>query len=74
MYDSYRDDMDGDLSVLEQNAIGVGKLKNNHFPNKRLWMTETTGAQWNNEEWHTYGWSPALSEYDKALLAAQYMI
>ena len=73
MYDSYRDDMDGDLSVLEQNAIGVGKLKNNHFPNKRLWMTETTGAQWNNEEWHTYGWSPELSEYDKALLAAQYI-
>tara|TARA_Y100000766_G_scaffold82901_1_gene70564 strand:- start:546 stop:1424 length:879 start_codon:yes stop_codon:yes gene_type:complete len=73
MYDSYRDDMDGNLSVLEQNAIGVGKLKNNHFQNKRLWMTETTGAQWNNEEWHTYGWSPALSEYDKALLAAQYI-
>ena len=35
-------------------------------------MTETTGAQWNNELWHTYGWSPELTEFDKAMLAAQY--
>ena len=36
-------------------------------------MTETTGAQWNNEEWHTYGWEPKLNEYEKALLAARYI-
>ena len=35
-------------------------------------MTETTGAQWNNDLWHTYGWTPQANEFDKALLAAQY--
>ena len=36
-------------------------------------MTETTGAQWNNDEWHTYGWSREMTEFDKAMQAAQYM-
>ena len=36
-------------------------------------MTETTGAQWNNEVWHTYGWTPEASEFDKAILAGRYM-
>jgi hypothetical protein len=35
-------------------------------------MTETTGAQWNNDTWHTYGWTPGANEFDKAILAAQY--
>ena len=73
MYDSYREGMDGSLALLEQNALEIGKIRKTHFPGKRFWMTETTGAQWNNEEWHTYGWSPHLNEYDKALLAAQYI-
>jgi hypothetical protein len=36
-------------------------------------MTETTGAQWNNDVWHTYGWFKQATEFDKAILAAQYM-
>ena len=36
-------------------------------------MTETTGAQWNNDEWHTYGWSRGMTEFDKAMRAAEYM-
>jgi hypothetical protein len=36
-------------------------------------MTETTGAQWNNDVWHTYGWFEDATEFDKAILAAQYM-
>ena len=36
-------------------------------------MTETTGAQYNGEQWHTIGWDPALGEHDKAIAAARYM-
>ncbi len=73
MYDSYKEDMDGSLSVLQENSRQIGKIRRENFPGKRFWMTETTGAQWNSDVWHTYGWKPNLTEYDKALLAAQYM-
>ena len=73
MYDSYKEDMDGSLSVLRENSRQIGKIRRENFPGKRFWMTETTGAQWNNDVWHTYGWKPGMTEYDKALLAAQYM-
>ena len=36
-------------------------------------MTETTGAQWNGNEWHTYGWTADLTEHQKAIQAARYM-
>jgi O-glycosyl hydrolase len=36
-------------------------------------MTETTGAQWNGQQWHTYGWNPNLTEHDKAIKAARYI-
>jgi len=73
MYDSYKEDMDGSLSVLQENLRQIGRIRKEKFPKKRFWMTETTGAQWNNDVWHTYGWKPGLSEYDKALVAAQYI-
>ena len=73
MYDSYKEDMDGSLSVLRENSRQIGKIRRENFSGKKFWMTETTGAQWNSDVWHTYGWKPGLTEYDKALLAAQYM-
>ncbi len=72
MYDSYKEGMDGSLCVLRENSRKIGQIRRGHFPQKEFWMTETTGAQWNNEVWHTYGWSPELTEFDKAMLAAQY--
>jgi hypothetical protein len=59
--------------VLRENSKQIGQIRNENFPLKKFWMTETTGAQWNNDEWHTYGWTPEASEFDKALLAARYI-
>ena len=73
MYDSYKDGNDGSLKILKENTRAIGKIRQENFPQKKFWMTETTGAQWNNDIWHTYGWSKEATEYDKALLAAQYM-
>ena len=73
MYDSFQDGTDGSLDVLQENSKQIGQIRKENFPRKKFWMTETTGAQWNNDEWHTYGWTPEASEFDKALLAAQYM-
>ncbi len=72
MYDSYKEGMDGSLSILRENSRIIGQIRKEEFPKKEFWMTETTGAQWNNDIWHTYGWSPQLTEFDKAILAAQY--
>ncbi len=36
-------------------------------------MTENTGAQWNGNDWHTYGWTADLTEHQKAIQAARYM-
>ena len=72
MYDSFQDGMDGGISVLRENSREIGKIRRKEFPNKGFWMTETTGAQWNNDLWHTYGWTPQANEFDKAILAAQY--
>ncbi|MEC8013694.1 MAG: glycoside hydrolase family 3 N-terminal domain-containing protein [Verrucomicrobiota bacterium] len=72
MYDSYQDGMDGSISVLRENSRQIGEIRKKEFPKKGFWMTETTGAQWNNDLWHTYGWTPQANEFDKALLAAQY--
>ena len=72
MYDSYKDGMDGSISILRENSQEIGNIRNKEFPNKGFWMTETTGAQWNSDVWHTYGWNEGVSEFDKAILAAQY--
>ena len=73
MYDSYKEGTDGSLDILRENSRQIGMIRKENFPNKKFWMTETTGAQWNNDVWHTYGWFEGATEFDKAILAAQYM-
>ena len=73
MYDSFVEGQDGKLDNLVSKARLLGRMRQQNFPSKRLWMTETTGAQWNGAQWHTYGWTPDLDEHDKAILAARYI-
>jgi arylsulfatase A-like enzyme/O-glycosyl hydrolase len=73
MYDSYKDADKGSIEILRENSRQIGKIRRENFPNKKFWMTETTGAQWNNDVWHTYGWFEDATEFDKAILAAQYI-
>ncbi|MDG2104643.1 MAG: glycoside hydrolase family 3 N-terminal domain-containing protein [Pirellulaceae bacterium] len=73
MYDSYPDGQPGTLQTLIDSTTQLGMMREQFIPNKRLWMTETTGAQWNGAEWHTYGWTPDLTEHDKAIKVARYI-
>ena len=73
MYDSYIDGETGPIDYLVKATRSIAPLKREHFPDKSLWMTETTGAQWNGEQWHTYGWTPELTEHQKAIKAARYL-
>jgi len=73
MYDSFVEGQDGGIENLIFKAQALGRMRQQNFPSKRLWMTETTGAQWNGAQWHTYGWTPGLTEHDKAILAARYI-
>lgn len=75
MYDSYEDgstEVPG-LDKLRETASAVGRLKAEKTPDKKLWMTETTGAQWNSSEWHTTGWYDGITEYEQAIWAAKYI-
>ncbi len=73
MYDSFVEGDEGHIGILEHNSSVLGGMRREYFPKKRLWMTETTGAQWNGDEWHTYGWNSELTEHDKAIKAARYI-
>ena len=73
MYDSFVEGQDGGIGNLLEKTQALGQMRQQNFPSKRLWMTETTGAQWNGAQWHTFGWTPDLSEHDKAILAARYI-
>ena len=73
MYDSYQNDQDGSFEVLVGNTKALANLAHEFIPEKKLWMTETTGAQWNGNDWHTYGWTADLTEHQKAILAARYI-
>ena len=73
MYDSYQNNQDGNFEILVGNTQKLGELAHEFIPQKKLWMTETTGAQWNGNDWHTYGWTADLTEYQKAIQAARYM-
>ena len=73
MYDSFQEGSDGSIEILRENSRQIGRIRKENFPRKKFWMTETTGAQWNNDVWHTYGWFKQATEFDKAILAAQYM-
>ena len=73
MYDSYQKDEDGSFEILVGNTQKLAQLADEFIPTKKLWMTETTGAQWNGNDWHTYGWTADLTEHQKAIQAARYM-
>jgi O-glycosyl hydrolase len=74
MYDSYKDaDADPGLDGVRSRQQALGEFLRESLPTKRIWMTETTGAQWNGAQWHTLGWNAALDEHDKAIAAARYM-
>ena len=73
IYDSYTEGNPGEFQILIDNTRLLGQFRRQHLADKKLWMTETTGAQWNGEKWHTYGWAPGLSEHDKAIKAARYI-
>jgi O-glycosyl hydrolase len=74
MYDSFKQgDADPGLDGLRERQRALGRFLREDLPAKRVWMTETTGAQYNGKEWHTLGWSPRLDEHDKAIAAARYM-
>ncbi|MGB0761388.1 MAG: sulfatase-like hydrolase/transferase, partial [Rubripirellula sp.] len=73
MYDSFVQGQNGAIGILTANTRSLGRMRQQNFPSKRLWMTETTGAQWNGTQWHTYGWTEALTEHEKAVKAARYI-
>jgi glucuronoarabinoxylan endo-1,4-beta-xylanase len=74
MYDSYRDgEAPMGLAAMRARHEALGRYLRDELPGKRVWMTETTGAQWNSKEWHTLGWRPKMDEHDKALAAARYL-
>jgi O-glycosyl hydrolase len=74
MYDSYKEgEPDPGLDGVRARQQALGRFLRENLPAKRVWMTETTGAQYNGKEWHTLGWSAALDEHDKAIAAARYM-
>jgi O-glycosyl hydrolase len=74
MYDSYRDgEARLGLAAVRARQAALGSYLRDKLPGKRVWMTETTGAQWNGKEWHTLGWRPKMDEHDKALAAARYL-
>jgi O-glycosyl hydrolase len=74
MYDSYKDgEADPGFDAMRARQQALGRFLREALPTKRVWMTETTGAQWNVPQWHTLGWDAALDEHDKAIAAARYM-
>ncbi len=74
MYDSFKHgDPDPGLDGVRARQRSLGEYLAQNLPSKRVWMTETTGAQFNGKEWHTLGWRPGLDEHEKAIAGARYM-
>lgn len=74
MYDSYRDGQPPlGLGAMRARQAALGQYLRDQLPRQRVWMTETTGAQWNGKTWHTLGWQPNMDESAKALAAASYL-
>lgn len=75
MYDSFREGATtgngfGELRARQQ---ALGRFFRDNCAGKRLWMTETTGAQWNSDQWHTLGWTARMDEHNKGIAAARYL-
>jgi glucuronoarabinoxylan endo-1,4-beta-xylanase len=74
MYDSYKEgEADGGFTVLRARQAALGHHLRETLPGRPLWMTETTGAQWNTKEWHTLGWRPEMDEHAQAIAAGRYV-
>ncbi len=74
MYDSYASVApDYMVNTLRYKTIGLDAMRARHFPEKRLWMTDTSGAHWYTADRHTHGWSPDLDAHGKAIKAARYL-
>jgi glucuronoarabinoxylan endo-1,4-beta-xylanase len=74
MYDSYRHgEARPGFAALRSRQAALGRYLREKLPGKRVWMTETTGAQWNGPQWHTLGWKEGMDEHDKAMAAARYL-
>lgn len=75
MYDSYKHDTQTPptmQSLIDFSKV-IGETMREKYPNKKLWMTETTGAQWNSADWHTYGWKKGITEHEQAIKAVEYL-
>jgi O-glycosyl hydrolase len=74
MYDSYHDGQTPlELATVRARQASLGRYLGERLAGKRVWMSETTGAQWNGKQWHTLGWRQNMDEHDKALAAACYL-
>jgi hypothetical protein len=74
MYDSYKEgETPGGFALLRAKQTTLGRYLEDYLPGKRVWMTESTGAQWNIKGYHTLGWRPGMDEHDEAMGAARYM-
>jgi glucuronoarabinoxylan endo-1,4-beta-xylanase len=74
MYDSYKHgEADGGFTTLRGRQAALGHHVRETLPGRRLWMTETTGAQWNSKDWHTLGWRPEMDEHAQAIAAGRYV-
>jgi O-glycosyl hydrolase len=74
MYDSYKDgEADGGFGTLRARQAAFGHFMRESLPGRSVWMTETTGAQWNGKDWHTLGWRPEMDEHAQAIAAGRYM-
>jgi glucuronoarabinoxylan endo-1,4-beta-xylanase len=74
MYDSYKDgEADGGFTTLRARQAAFGHHVRETLPGRPLWMTETTGAQWNSKDWHTLGWRPEMDEHSMAIAAGRYV-
>jgi O-glycosyl hydrolase len=74
MYDSYKDgEADGGFAALRARQAALGHHLRETLPGRPVWMTETTGAQWNSKDWHTLGWRPEMDEHAQAIAAGRYV-
>jgi O-glycosyl hydrolase len=74
MYDSYKaGETDGGFGALRARQAAFGHHVRETLPGRPLWLTETTGAQWNSKDWHTLGWRPEMDEHSKAIAAGRYV-
>jgi hypothetical protein len=74
MYDPFKEGTAAPgLADVRERQRSLGRFLRDGLPAKRVWMTETTGAQYNGKEWHTLGWNPGLDEHEQGIVAACYM-